>query len=142
MKKPFSTACILPLLIAASAHAADAPTMSDAKELKWVDVATPAGAKQSALWGDTKTIDQGVMMRWRFNSKVRDQLRAQDTRVVVLAGTFTVEIDGKYREFGPGGFVNIPKGIKHTLGCEAAGECKFLMHTIGSVDTAKSGGGN
>lgn len=145
MKKTFTIVCCVPLLFAAityAANAADTPTMWEAKELKWVDVSAPASAKQAMLWGDAKTLDQGVMMRWKFNSKVRDQLRPQEAHVVVLAGTFTVEIDGKYREFGPGGFVSIPKGVKHTLGCEASGECKFLMHTIGSADAGKPGAGN
>ena len=84
-------------------------------------------------WGDAKAADQGVLVRWKFNSKLRDQTRGQDAHFVVLAGTFTAEIDGKYREFGPGGFVSIPKGVKHTLGCEASGECKFMMHTSASA---------
>ena len=121
---------ILSLAFAGQLRAADVPTLLDSKELKWLDAATPIGAKQVMLWGDAKTIDQGVLIRWKFNSKLRDQTRTQDAHFVVLTGTFTVEIDGKYREFGPGGFVSIPRGSKHSLGCEASGECKFLMHMI------------
>ena len=118
-------------------QAADAPTLTSAKELKWTDVAQPAGAKQAVLWGDSKSGDNGVLVRWKFNSKAPDLVRTQDVHIVVLAGTFTVEIEGGYREFGPGGFVSIPKGVKHTLGCEAAGECKLIVHHPGAVEVAK-----
>ena len=122
------------LLVPALACAADAPTLTSARELKWTDVAEPAGAKQALLWGDAKSADSGVMVRWRFNSKMPETVRTQDLHIVVMAGTFTVEIAGGYREFGPGGFVSIPRGVKHTLGCEAAGECKFVMHRQGAIE--------
>jgi quercetin dioxygenase-like cupin family protein len=119
-------------------HAADPATLWTAKELKWVDVAQPPGAKQAILWGDAKSADNGVLVRWPFNSKAPGLVRTQDAHFVILAGTFTVEIDGGYREFGPGGFVSIPKGVKHSLGCEAAGECKFVMHHPGAVEVDKA----
>lgn len=114
--------------LALPVRAADAPTLLTWKDLKWVDLVEPAGARQALLWGDPKAGDHGLLVRWKFNSKVADLVRTQDLHVVVLAGTFTVEIDGGYKEFGPGGFVSIPRGVKHTLGCEAAGECRFVMH--------------
>ena len=126
------------LLAPVLAQAADTPTLWSAKELKWVDVAQPAGARQAVLWGDPKAADNGVLVRWKFNSKAPDLVRTQDVHIVVLAGTFTIEVDGGYREFGPGGFVSIPKGVKHTLGCEAAGECRFVMHHPGAVEVAKA----
>ena len=120
--------CAAALLVPAFACAAEAPTLTSAKELRWADVAEPAGAKEAVLWGDGKSADSGVMVRWTFNSKTPERVRAHDLHIVVMAGTFTVEVDGGYREFGPGGFVSIPRGVKHTLGCEAAGECRFVMH--------------
>jgi mannose-6-phosphate isomerase-like protein (cupin superfamily) len=121
-------------------QAADSPTLATARELKWTDVSEPAGAKQAPLWGDAKSGDNGMLLRWKFNSKVPDLVRNQDVHIVVMAGTFTVEIDGGYKEFGPGGFVSIPKGVKHTLGCEAAGECKVVMHHPGPVEITKTKG--
>ena len=126
------------VLCAIPAHAADAPALLNAKDLKWVDVTDPAGAKLAALWGDPKSNDSGVLVRWKFNSKVRDLVRTQDVHFLVLAGTFTVEIGSDYKEFGPSGFVSIPKGVKHTIGCEASGECKFLMHHEGAVEVTKA----
>ena len=124
-------------LAAAAVHAADVPTLLTAKDLKWADLGEPKGARQAPLWGDTSR-ENAVMVRWPINTKVADQVRSQDLHVVVFAGTFTTEAGGAYREFGPGGVIVIPKGMKHTLGCEAAGECRFLVHHPGAVEVAKA----
>lgn len=121
-------ALCLPLFAATAAPAAEAPVLLTSKEIKWSDDAVPAGAKHATLWADAGAGDSGTLVRWKFNTKVPDQVRAQDIHVVVFAGTLTVEIDGRYKEFGPGGFLQIARGVKHTIGCEAAGECTFLLH--------------
>jgi len=108
-----------------------------AKEIKWTEVSDPAGAVQATLWGNSQTGDNGTFVRWKFNTRHPDLVRTQDVHIIVLAGTFTVEVNGGYREFGPGGFVSIPKGSKHTLGCEAAGECRLLVHHPGAVEIGK-----
>lgn len=138
MRNAVRIAALCAALSPALLQAADAPTLWNAKDLRWIDVAQPAGAKQATLWGDAKSADNGVLVRWKLNSKASDLVRTQDVHIVVFAGTFTVEVDGAYREFGPGGFVSIPKGVKHTLGCEASGECKFVMHHPGAVEVAKA----
>ena len=121
----------------ACCHAADAPQWMNAKEFKWGAAAEPKGAQQAVLWGDAKSSDNGTMLRWAFNTKSTGLVRSQDVHFVVLAGTFTVEVAGDYREFGPGAAVTIPKGVKHTLGCEASGECKLLMHHPGAVEISQ-----
>lgn len=130
-------ALCLSILGPALIQAADSPTMSTARELKWTDVSDLAGAKQAPLWGDPKSGDNGMLVRWKFNTKVPDLVRTQDVHIVVMAGTFTVEAGGTYKEFGPGGFVSIPKGVRHSLGCEAAGECRIVMHHPGPVEITK-----
>jgi mannose-6-phosphate isomerase-like protein (cupin superfamily) len=116
------------LLGATIAGAGDAPTLLKAKDLRWTGVAEPAGAKQAPLWGDNGSGDSAVLVSWQFNSKLADVVRARDTHIFVLTGTFTLEIGGRNTEFGPGGFAIIPRDTKHTMGCEAAGECTFLLH--------------
>ena len=130
---------IASVLLAAPALAqADPLALVTAKELQWTDVAQPKGAKQAALWGDPAKGDNGVVFRWPFGTKLPAAVRSQDVHVVVLAGTFTVDVDGNYKEFGPGGFLSIPKGAKHVFGCEAAGECRFLLHHPGAVEVTPS----
>ena len=131
-------ALCLAILAPAAAAAADAATFVTNKELKWVDLAEPKGAKQAVLWGDAKSSENAVLVRWPFNTKVADQVRTQDVHIVVLAGTFTSDAAGTYKEFGPSGVIVIPKGVKHTLGCEAAGECRFLVHHPGAVEVTKA----
>jgi hypothetical protein len=121
------------LLLAAAVHAQDKPTLQTARELKWVDVPELAGARQAPLWGDPRSGDNGTLVRWRINTRLRDLVRTQDLHIVVLTGTVTITVQGEYREFGPGGFLSVPKGVPHSLGCEASGECRFLVHHPGAV---------
>ena len=118
------------------AFAADTALFT-AKELKWMDLAEPKGARQAMLWGDPGG-EHAVLVRWPFNTKVADVVRTQDAHVFVHAGTFTVEVGGTYKEFGPSGVLVIPKGVKHTFGCEAAGECRFVLHYPGAVQVTTS----
>jgi quercetin dioxygenase-like cupin family protein len=108
-----------------------------AKELKWTDLAEPKGARQAVLWGDASG-EQALLVRWPFNTKVSNVVRDQDVHIFVHAGTFTVDAAGTYKEFGPSGVLVIPKGVKHTLGCEAAGECRFVIHHPGPVKVTPS----
>lgn len=117
------------------AVAADEPVLWSSKEIQWIDDAAPAAAKHAVLWGSAAG-DGGTLVRWKFNTKGPSQVGTHDIHVLVLAGTLTVDVDGRYREFGPGGFIKIPKGIKHTMGCEAAGECTFLVHRPPDGDSA------
>jgi hypothetical protein len=133
MGKTIRIGALCASILLPAAQAADPVTLMTAKDLKWVDVAQPKGARQAVLWGDVKAGENAVLVRWPFNSKLPDLVRTQDVHIVVLAGTFTAEIEGGYREFGPSGVIVIPKGMKHTLGCEAAGECRFVMHHPGAV---------
>jgi quercetin dioxygenase-like cupin family protein len=139
MRNDFGIAALcLAMLAPGAALAADAPTFVTNKELKWVDLAEPKGATQAVLWGDAKSSENAVLVRWPFNTKVADQVRTQDVRILVLAGTFTTDVAGTYKEYGPSGVIVIPKGVKHTLGCEAAGECRFLVHHPGAVEVTKA----
>jgi len=125
-------------LIASTAAAADAPTFWTSGQVKWTDVAERAGAKQALLWSDAATGDKGTLNRWKFNTKNPPRADAHDTHFVVLAGTFTLDLDGaEQKQFGPGGFVSIPKGTRYAPGCEAAGECIFVMHQPAGAATGK-----
>ena len=124
------------LLAAVPASAADT-ALATAKELKWVDLTEPKGAREALLWGGPGG-ENAFLVRWPFNTKVADVVRNQDAHIFVHAGTFTVDVGGTYKEFGPSGVLVIPKGVKHTLGCEAAGECRFVLHHAGPVEVTKA----
>jgi quercetin dioxygenase-like cupin family protein len=126
---------VLAAATAAGAGAAEAPVFWTSTEVEWTDVAEPEGAKQALLWGDPKTGDHGTLNRWKFNSKAPAVARSQDVHIVVLAGTFTIDREGsEQKQFGPGAFVSIPRGMKYQAGCEAAGECIFMVHQPGPAD--------
>lgn len=117
----------------AQAQATEPPMLRGAEALEWHAVAAPQGAIEAVLWEDSSEGDRAVLVRWTFNTKVPPRVRAQDLHLVVLAGTLTVEVDGEYTEFGPGGFATVPGGTEHALGCAATGQCTFLMHHSAST---------
>jgi hypothetical protein len=89
----------------AAAHAApqggrsaDART---AKELKWTDVARAQGAPSRRPWGDCESAENGVLVRWPFNSKVAGPRAHQDVAHRGAGRHFHVEIDGGYRSSAP-----------------------------------------
>ena len=124
--------------VSPAARAEDAPVLRTAGEVRWTDVDGIPGARQALLWGDPKGGEHGTLNRWKFNTKLPARVSSQDVRIVVLTGTFTLEAEGVgYREFGPGWLLVLPRGFKHTLGCEASGECNFVMHLPGPADAGK-----
>jgi hypothetical protein len=105
------------------------PSSTLAKDRAWSASAVAKGAEESALWSTAAAGgENGTLMRWPSRTKAKPVVADQDLRILVLTGTFTVEWGKEYRELGPGGFLTVPKGLEHTLGCEAAGECLFLVH--------------
>ena len=77
-----------------SATAAEAPILWTSGDVKWTDLAEPAGAREASLWHDPATGDRGTLVRWKFNTKVPARAADQDTHIVVLAGTFVLELEG------------------------------------------------
>ncbi len=127
-----TTAFALLATVATVVVSAADPVVSTARERAWVKSSAAAGAEEAFLWGSAASSDQGVLTRWPSRTKLKPTSQADDLHILVLAGTFTVEYGQQYRELGPGGFALIPGGVLHTLGCEAAGECLFLVHRSGA----------
>ena len=125
------------ILATPTARAAD-PVFWTSRDVKWEDAAVPEGARQAVLWTDPVSGDRATMIRWKFNSKNPKQTAAVDTHLVILAGTFTLDVEGQdQRQFGPGAFVSLPKGTTYESGCEAAGECTFVLHQPSSDRAAR-----
>lgn len=107
-------------------HVADSTTDQavtwKARDLRWTDNTAVKGAKLAALG------EGGAFHRLPINQVVAGQNPAGGTRVAVLLGSISVEIDGRPAgEFGPGSYVFVPAGDKYTLTATAAGECTFLL---------------
>jgi hypothetical protein len=125
---PWLGSLVIAMGTAAVAWGAE-PTVILAKDRSWSASTVSKGAEESPLWSAaTASGENGMLMRWPSRAKLKPVVAETDLRILVLTGTFTIEWGNEYRELGPGGLLTIPKGIAHTLGCEAAGECLFLVH--------------
>lgn len=114
-----------------SAATAGEPTVTNARDRVWAKSSVAKGAEEAVLWANGSTREEGVLKRWPSRTKLKATTNEVELHILVLAGTFTIDAGGQYRELGPGGFALIPAGTEHTLGCEAAGECLFLVHRGG-----------
>lgn len=122
---------VLGALIGLMAGANELSIQQRADEIEWQTLAEPEGAVVAQLWADPGNGDRGRLMRWPAKSQLDHQVQSRDTHFVVLAGTFVVTVAGSAHEIGPGGFAEVPRGVSHSIGCEASGACMFLMHIGG-----------
>lgn len=127
MKYVICTATMLVAGIASSIAWSADPVATTATEINWGASAVTPGGQIATLWGDSQ-IDQGALLKWPSRTKLKPATFSYDMHIVVMTGTFTIGWDEELRELGPGGYVSIPRGTAHVLGCEAAGECLVFMY--------------
>lgn len=122
------------------AFAADEATLWRPKNIAWADTAAIKGAKHAPLWGSVGGAAEGTLHRLPINLVLARAAQPQATRIVVLSGAIGVEIDGREAgDFGPGSYLAIPPGAKHTLTTSAAGECTFLLQTAAAAESGSAG---
>jgi quercetin dioxygenase-like cupin family protein len=126
----FLAALLLAPSMAIGAEATPAaPILLGGSQQTWSDIPGIRGGKESKLYANPKTGEDVRIVRWPFNTELKEQAFAADTHIFIHAGTFTLTIGELYREFGIGDYVMIPRGVKHILGCEASGTCVLVVHT-------------
>ena len=109
-------------VVAAGAWAwAQQATILQSEGVKWGpgSPAAPPGAQQSLIVGDP-TKEAGYVVRAKFPAgyKVPPHTHPNDENVTVISGMFHIGVGDKFDEskgqaIKPGGFVQIPKGMKH-----------------------------
>jgi quercetin dioxygenase-like cupin family protein len=106
-----------------------------AATIKWVDNPTIAGAKQAVLWGDPAKGAYGALKQVPAGTVLASHTHTNDSRVVVVRGTISLEIDGKTTSLGPGSFALLPGGAPHAATCGATGVCEYFEEMSGAFDS-------
>ncbi len=106
-----------------------------AEELKWAEVPEVAGAKEAVVWGDPKKGAYGMLEKWPGGTDVPLHTHTHDNRGAVISGTLVITMEGESaKELGPGSYVLVPGGAKHTSACKAGADCVFYVHQPGIAD--------
>jgi quercetin dioxygenase-like cupin family protein len=107
-----------------------------AGDLKWEDAPdAPAGVKMVRFWGDPTKGAFGAM--WKFPAGFTAALHTHSAqlRTVVVSGTIIHGPEGKPEvRLGPGSYLLLPSGYRHTTACDKSSECVFFLEGKGKFD--------
>ena len=99
------------------------PILWPAADIKWVDPPSkdaPPGVMVSSLWGDMSKGAYGALVKFTQVMDTPLHTHSFDVKGVVISGSFWVAPEGGEKtSFGPGSYMMIPGGWKHTSGNEA-----------------------
>lgn len=105
------------------------------EEMKWTETPNSGGVKTVALWGDMNKGAHGTIAKFPAGVEHPLHTHTNDVKLVVITGQFTFGPEGgPVRSFGPGSYVLVPGGMKHTSGCDKSGECTMFQESPGKFD--------
>ena len=119
----------------ATSQPAKEPVVWPAAAIKWSDNPAFQGAKMAVLWGDPKKGAYGALKKIPAGTTTGMHTHTQDQRVIVLAGTVVLSIEGgAAKELGAGSYAFVPGGVKHTGDCKAGADCTYFEEQPGASD--------
>ncbi len=144
------TAGTLVVLVTAQPRVAAAKTKSgSSKEVVWParDITfeqTPAkGVTKADLWGNAAKGAHGSLVKFAAGTDNGLHTHTYDIKAVVVSGNFLYGSgEEPAKKLGPGSYLFIPAGMKHTSGCDAGADCLFFEEQPGKFDIkpVKEGG--
>ena len=106
-----------------------------AGDMKWTDVPNASGVQQATLWGNPEKGAHGVLNKFQAGTEVPLHTHTADLRSVVLSGTVVIGIEGQSpKELGPGSYLFLPGGLKHTTACKTGEDCLLFTTQPGAFD--------
>src|SRR5712671_2337376 len=89
---------------------------------------TPAkGVMKADLWGNAAKDAHGSLVKFAAGTDNGLHTHTYDIKAVVISGTFLYGSGGPApQKLGPGSYLLIPGGTKHTSACEAGADCLFF----------------
>ena len=104
-------------------------------ELKWKDVPDSGGITVAEVWGSMAKGAHGAFAKFPPGHENPLHTHSADIKVVVVSGTFTYGPEGgAVKRFGPGSYVMIPGGLKHTSGCDPGSPCLLFQEQPARFD--------
>jgi len=115
------------------ARAATKEVIWPAADIKYKEVVP--GVSKVDLWGNSEKGAHGSLTKFVAGTTHALHTHTQDVKIVVFSGTFVYTAEnGPETKLGPGSYVLIPGGKKHSSGCTADAECQFFEEQAGKFD--------
>lgn len=93
------------------------------------------GVTKADLWGNAAKGAHGSLVKFAAGTNVPLHTHTNDIRAVVISGTYLYGSGGgPAQKLGPGSYLLIPGGVKHTSGCDAGADCLFFEEQSGKFD--------
>jgi uncharacterized cupin superfamily protein len=110
-----------------------AVTMAPA-DLKWEAMPGVEGVQVAKLWGDMEKGGYGAFVKLPADQKHPLHTHSSTVKCVVLSGEFIYTPEGGTEHaFGPGSYLMIPAGMKHTS-ASGSGELMMFQESTGKWD--------
>ena len=141
MRSLLFTAALVMALILTSSHESyaqkkKAATAWPAADIKWSEMkGGPPGLMYSNLWGDITKGAYGTLVKHPAGSVHPLHTHSADVKLVVLSGTFLYTPEGGTEvQLGPGSYLMVPGGLRHSSGTSADGPCEVLQISSAKFD--------
>jgi beta-alanine degradation protein BauB len=105
------------------------------EDLKWVDVPESGGVQVANVSGDIMKGAYSAFAKIPGGNVHPLHTHTKDVKTVVVSGTFLVGPEGgPEKSFGPGSYIMIPGGMKHTSACAQGPACVLFQEGPGKFD--------
>jgi mannose-6-phosphate isomerase-like protein (cupin superfamily) len=104
-----------------------------ASEIAWAPNPALEGARQAVLWGDPARGPYGALKSIPAGKGLPLHTHTADHRVLIVAGTLHVEVQGISSDLGTGSYILFPAGVPHRAGCTPGVECVYLEDAQGAA---------
>lgn len=111
-------------------------TVWPAGEMKWSEMkGGPPGGMFVSLWGQMDKEAYGALVKLVAGEKHPMHTHTSDVKLVVLSGTFIYTPEGGTEQrLGPGSYLSVPGGLKHSSGTGDDGPCEVFQTSTGKFD--------
>ncbi len=92
------------------------------------------GASMTSLWGDHETGPFGGLTRFVPGFEAGMHTHTHDVRIVVIKGAYIYKDDTGEKRVGPGDFLFVPGGVKHSTSSDAKEGALFFLEMDGKFD--------
>jgi quercetin dioxygenase-like cupin family protein len=122
------------LVMAGSAVAKPAATLTGAADLKWSDVPGFPGVHMAVADGDPSKGASHFFLKFDKGFAAPEHHHSADHYGTMVSGTLVLTVDGKENKLGPGSYFAFTGKKVHGTRCEAAADCVMLIDARGKWD--------
>jgi quercetin dioxygenase-like cupin family protein len=106
-----------------------------ADKIQWEDMQGITGVKVAKLWGDMNKGPYGCLVKFAAGNNHPLHYHTNDVKAIVMSGTWLYTPEGgSETRMGPGSYLLIPGGVKHSSGSSSDGECTIFQEGPAKFD--------